>query len=80
MKKTGSLIAGLCMLITMASAATYYVSPTGNNGNKGTSENMPFQVVQFAIDQMSAGDTVIILDGFYTGTLQLISGITMRAQ
>ncbi|MDX2432268.1 MAG: hypothetical protein QNK35_15125, partial [Bacteroides sp.] len=53
-----------CMSV---SAGTFYVSPTGNNSNRGSSEEMPFQVVQFAIDQMKAGDTLIILDGFYTG-------------
>jgi len=33
------------ILCTSLSAATYYVSPLGNNNNKGTSEGMPFQVV-----------------------------------
>ncbi|MDX2429441.1 MAG: right-handed parallel beta-helix repeat-containing protein, partial [Bacteroides sp.] len=68
------------LLCTSLSAATYYVSPSGNNNNKGTSEDKPFQIVQFAIDQMKAGDTLIILDGFYTGTLHLKSGITIQAQ
>jgi len=29
---------------------------------------------------MNSGDTLVILDGFYTGTLQLKSGITLRAK
>ncbi|MCK4920244.1 MAG: right-handed parallel beta-helix repeat-containing protein [Bacteroidales bacterium] len=62
------------------SAATYYVSPNGNNNNSGTSEDQPFQVVQYAIDQMSSGDTLIVLDGFYTGTLKLKSGISIQAK
>lgn len=68
------------ILCTSVSASTFYVSPTGNNDNRGTSEDMPFQVVQFAIDQMKAGDTLVIMDGFYTGTLHLKSGITIEAQ
>lgn len=68
------------ILCTTVSAATFYVSPTGNNNNSGITEVKPFQVVQFAIDQMKAGDTLVILDGFYTGTLQLKSGITIQAQ
>ncbi len=68
------------ILCTSVSAATFYVSPMGNNSNNGTSENTPIQVVQFAIDQMNAGDTLIILDGFYTGTLHLKSGITIQAK
>ncbi|MCK4920245.1 MAG: T9SS type A sorting domain-containing protein [Bacteroidales bacterium] len=62
------------------SAATYYVSPLGDNDNSGTSEDQPFQVVQYAIDQMTAGDTLIVLDGFYTGTINLNSGITIKAK
>jgi hypothetical protein len=74
----------LCHLIVCAtataSAATYYVSPAGNDRNSGTSEDKPFRVVQHAVDQMSAGDTLVVLDGVYTGTLKLKSGITIRAQ
>jgi len=72
----------LCQLIvcSTASPATYYVSPVGNDRNSGTSEDRPFRVVQYAIDQMKAGDTLIVLDGFYTGTLRLKSGITIRAK
>ena len=61
-------------------ASTYYVSPTGSNGNTGTSEKQSFQIVQYAIDQMQEGDELIVLDGFYTGRLKLKSGITIRAK
>ena len=80
MKKIINLIILSLILGTSLYATNYYVSPLGNNTNKGTSESMPFKVVQFAIDRMSAGDTLIILDGFYTGTFQLKSGITVRAK
>ena len=63
-----------------ATAATFYVSPLGDNDNTGASEESPFQTVQFAIDQMDTGDLLIVLDGFYTGTLKLKSGINIRAK
>ena len=80
MYKTISITILLLIHFTPVSASTFYVSPTGNNSNKGTSEDLPFQVVQYAIDRMTAGDTLIILDGFYTGTLHLKSGITIQAK
>lgn len=72
----------LCQLIVCAtaSAATYYVSPEGNDRNSGTSEDRPFRVVQHAIDRMQAGDTLVVLDGVYSGTLKLKSGITIQAK
>ena len=72
----------LCQLIVCAtaSAATYYVSPEGNDRNSGTSEGDPFGVVQHAIDRMQAGDTLVVLDGVYSGTLKLKSGITVKAK
>ncbi len=59
---------------------TVYVSPGGSNNNSGTSERAPFNTIQYAIDQMKVGDTLVVLDGFYTGTLQLKSGITIKAK
>ena len=65
---------------TIARADTYYVSPTGSDANTGTSETKPFQMVQYGVDKMKAGDTLVVLDGIYTGTLKLKSGITIRAK
>ncbi|MFC1763503.1 right-handed parallel beta-helix repeat-containing protein [Planctomycetota bacterium] len=74
----------LCHLIVCAtataSAATYYVSPAGSDRNSGTSEDQPFRVVQHAVDRMHSGDTLVVLDGIYTGTVKLKSGITIKAQ
>ena len=67
-------------LCATVSAGTYYVSPLGDNGNAGTSEDQPFQMVQHAVDKMKAGDTLVVLDGVYTGTLKLKSGINIRAK
>ena len=61
-------------------ATDYYVSTAGSDANSGTSTAQPFCVVQTAIDQMKAGDTLVVLDGVYTGTVKLKSGITLRAK
>ncbi|WP_201767061.1 hypothetical protein, partial [Novipirellula maiorica] len=65
---------------TTVLADTYYVGPSGSDGNAGTSEEQPFQMVQHAIDTMKAGDTLVVLDGIYTGTLKLKSGVFIRAK
>jgi arylsulfatase len=59
---------------------TYYVSPLGDDGNTGTSDQQPLKVVQHAVNRMEKGDTLIVLDGLYNGTLKLKSGITIKAK
>ena len=68
------------MAMPASAATTFYVSPSGKNTNAGRSESQPFQEVQHALDKMAAGDTLIVLDGNYTGTLQLKSDITIKAK
>lgn len=48
-------------------AGTYYVSPTGNDGNSGSS-SAPFKTIQKAADIVNPADTVIVRDGIYTDT------------
>ena len=59
----------LCSLLTSAPlmAATKYVSTTGNNNNSGNSWAQAWRTLQFAADQVNAGDSVWIADGNYTG-------------
>lgn len=49
-----------------ASAASYYISPSGSDSNPGT-QSMPFQTLSQAIDASSAGDTIYAASGLYTG-------------
>jgi hypothetical protein len=71
----------LLLLFSQANATTtVYVSPVGNNKNTGKSEIKPYKTIQYAIDQMNVGDTLLVLDGFYTGSVQLKSGITIKAK
>ena len=59
-----------------ATGTTYYVSPTGSDGNNGTSLANAFATPQHAADVVQAGDTVLIAAGTYHGTLNLINGAT----
>jgi len=47
------------------SAATYYVSTSGNDGNNGTSLSTPWRTINKAAQTMFAGDTVFIRGGTY---------------
>jgi hypothetical protein len=46
-------------------ATTYYVSPTGNDGNDGYSIGGAWQHVQTACGALQAGDTVFIRGGYW---------------
>ncbi len=48
------------------SPRTFYVSPTGNNTNNGTSLATPFQTIQHAASQTYPGDVVQVLPGTYS--------------
>jgi len=58
---------------TAAGKATYYVSPSGSNGNPG-SLSQPWETLQHAADNVSAGDTVIVRAGTYLGFRAKSSG------
>ncbi|MBI1818602.1 MAG: right-handed parallel beta-helix repeat-containing protein [Deltaproteobacteria bacterium] len=60
----------------VASAATYYVSPSGNDGSVG-SMLAPWQTLQKAGDVAAAGDDVIVLAGTYRGFRARNSGTAL---
>ncbi len=60
------LLGALLSSVSVASADTFYVATNGNNANPGTSES-PWRTLQFAADQVGAGDTVIVRPGQYVG-------------
>ena len=51
-------------------AATYYVSPTGNDGNAGTRE-APFKTFQKVVPLLQGGDTLFLTGGRYSETMLL---------
>lgn len=44
---------------------SYYISPSGNDGNDGKTEDSPFKTIQKAIDIAAAGDIIHLSDGIY---------------
>lgn len=61
-------------------ANTYYVSKTGNNSNSGNLSS-PWLTIQYAHNNMIAGDSVIVLAGIYTERVQItIDGLSFIAE
>ena len=60
------------LLCQWASAATYYVAPTGNDSNVGTIA-APFLTIQQGANRAVAGDTLIVRDGTY-GHVNSVTG------
>jgi parallel beta-helix repeat protein len=51
----------------ISAQTTYYVSETGNNNSNGLSPQTAFATLQYAADLVSAGDSVLVLQGNYVG-------------
>lgn len=67
LRVTGAAVIGVAAFFAVsasASAATYYISPTGNDNNAGT-KSAPFKSIMKAETAVSAGDTVYIRGGVY---------------
>ena len=77
MKKTTLIvIAFLCLLKPAFSfAATYYISPAGNDTLGIGSSALPWTSLSKAFSQMAGGDTLIVKDGTYTGTNNQITNV-----
>ena len=64
-------IGGICGI---ASAATYYVSTTGNDDNPGTQAE-PFRTIQAALSAPNSWDGIVYIEA---GTYQISSELTIR--
>ena len=63
---TAALVAALALTAGITHAATYYVSPSGNNSNDGTTWAAAKQTIQAAISlAVSSGDVVLVAPGTY---------------
>ena len=69
LKRTTVCVSWLFILLVVcssaASATDYYMSPTGNNDNAGTSLDTTWATLSHAQGQLTAGDTLYIIDGTY---------------
>lgn len=55
------------MQIPPATTTTWYVSTTGSDSDENGGIKRPFHTIQYAIDAASSGDSVVVLEGRYTG-------------
>ena len=53
--------------------ATYYVSPTGNDFNAGTSTGTAWRTLAHSVSELVAGDTLNLMDGVYSGEKFLVN-------
>jgi hypothetical protein len=57
---------------TISNAVTYYVSPTGNDSNNGTSTSTPWQTISRANTFLNPGDVILFQrEGTYRGHLYI---------
>jgi hypothetical protein len=79
--RTVFFLAGFFGLAGFLHAATYYVSPTGNDSNNGTSTSTPWKTISKVNSvTLSAGDRVLFQGGqTFSGTTVLTLKITPPA-
>lgn len=68
----------LLQIAIPVTAATYYVSPSGNNSNNGLSAGTAWLTLQHASNTVAAGDSVIVMPGNYTGFYHTTSGTSAQ--
>ena len=56
-----------CYISLISAQTTYYVSENGSNSNNGLTPQTAFETLQYAADLVSAGDSVLVLQGIYAG-------------
>ena len=66
-----TLIGIIAMPVT-AQSKTYFVSPSGDDANSGTTINKPLRSITGAIAQATAGDTVYLLPGTYKEIINVV--------
>lgn len=55
--------------VGVADAATYYVSPQGDDAKPGTSIQVPLRTIQKAVNAAQPGDTILVRGGTYRETV-----------
>lgn len=71
------LLAFALAFASMPSAADYYVSTTGNDTTGDGSSGNPWATIQFAINRVSAGDTIHIAVGNYTENIEANKSVNL---
>jgi hypothetical protein len=65
-----SVLVALCGAAVPAFATNYYVNPSGNDGNAGTSSGAPWATIGKANNTLRAGDVVFISPGTYADAVK----------
>jgi parallel beta-helix repeat protein len=65
-----STVSDFATLEPRGKGKTYYVSGEGNDSNDGLSKTKAFRTLQKAADLTNPGDTVLVMNGTYTKTLE----------
>jgi len=73
LKRTAYCLTALAAALQTISAASYYVSTTGNDANNG-SQATPWRTIQKAASTVSAGDTVNVASGTYSESVSFGRG------
>lgn len=65
-----------------ASAATYYVSPGGNDSVQASSISAPFRTLQRAVSVLRSGDSIVLGEGVYQGgaTISGVDNVSIQAE
>lgn len=66
------------LFLNCVKAETYYVSNNGSNSNNGLSQQNAFKTLQHVSDVLTAGDSVIVIAGTYTGFYHTTSGTALQ--
>lgn len=61
-------LAIVTLLATTVAAATYYVTPSGDDANSG-SDTAPWRTIQHAANNAAPGDTIQVAPGDYQGSI-----------
>ena len=65
----GLVLLGSLVLAQRSEAETYYVDPNGDDRNNPGTEAQPFQTIDTGARALKPGDTLLVKNGTYTGTL-----------
>jgi hypothetical protein len=87
MKRAFSIVLTLALVLAfslvatapVAAATVYYVDDSGNDGNGGTGWGDAWQHIQYAINNVASGDTIMVGAGTYDETVNVVgfAGLTI---
>jgi len=81
MKRILIALVGMAMVMPSVFAATWHVSPNGNDDNSGATWELAKQTIQAGVNVADEGDTVLVTNGTYvlTQDVTIENGITVKS-